>query len=135
MSTYQPDSDISKFNRSESTDWFDVDPETALVVRRALTISEQTDGAFDPTVGPLVKLWNFGPGKKEELTLPAEEEIAKRLEFVGADKLDVRSRPVRDRQRLCGRSGLSFPFGNWPKRLHGFCGWRSHDGWRKSRRW
>ena len=93
MSTYQPDSDISKFNRSESTDWFDVDPETALVVKRALTISEQTNGAFDPTVGPLVKLWNFGPGKKEEATLPAEKEIAKRLESVGADKLDVRTDP------------------------------------------
>ena len=76
MSTYVEDSDISKFNRSTSTQWQDVDAETAAVVARALEISELTNGAFDPTVGPAVNAWNFGPGKKKQPEPPSEERSA-----------------------------------------------------------
>ena len=60
MSTYLPDSDVSRFNGSSETDWIDVSSETAKVIKRALDISEQTRGAFDITIGPLVDLWHFG---------------------------------------------------------------------------
>lgn len=62
MSTYRDDSELSGFNRSRTTDWFPVSPELAGLVREAIRISEMSDGAFDPTVGPLVNLWGFGPG-------------------------------------------------------------------------
>ena len=67
MSTYLEDSDISKFNRADSTDWQSVDPDTVEVVARAIEIAKLTEGAFDPTVGPAVNEWNFGPNKKLSL--------------------------------------------------------------------
>ena len=92
MSTYQPDSDISRFNRSESTDWFDVDSETALVISRSLAISRQTDGAFDITVGPAVNAWKFGPDKSE-FKPPTDEKISELKNRTGYKNLSVRDTP------------------------------------------
>jgi thiamine biosynthesis lipoprotein len=61
MSTYRVDSEISRFNVSESDDWQIVSMELCLAVAESLSISERTSGAFDITVGPLVNLWGFGP--------------------------------------------------------------------------
>ncbi len=94
MSTYKPDSDVSRFNRSESTDWFDVDPETARVVARAMEISELSEGAFDITVAPVVNRWKFGPDKSTaEFTLPDPSEIDELKKRVGYRWLEVRTNP------------------------------------------
>ena len=108
MSTYIADSDVSRFNQSESTDWIAVDAETARVVDRALKISSITDGAFDVTVGPLVSLWKFGAGAKsadgiQVITkdqLPTEAEIAEVQSNVGFEKLSVRSDPPAIRKTV-----------------------------------
>ena len=89
MSTYQPDSDVSKFNRSTSTEWFSVDPLTAQVVMRALEISRQTNGAFDITVGPAVDLWNFGAAESVN-DLPSDQQIQAVLPLVGFSKIEAR---------------------------------------------
>ena len=57
MSTYIDESEISRFNRHRSTEWFPVSAEMVSVVKTAAAVSEATDGAFDITVGPLVELW------------------------------------------------------------------------------
>jgi thiamine biosynthesis lipoprotein len=93
MSTYLEDSDISKFNAAESSEWQSVAPETAAVVARALEICELTDGAFDPTVGPAVNLWNFGPDKESTPKLPDEAQIAEAASLVGYQKIEVRTEP------------------------------------------
>ena len=62
MSTYRPDSELSRFNASTSESWADVSPDTLAVVEAALRVSWLSAGAFDPTIGPLVDLWGFGPG-------------------------------------------------------------------------
>ena len=92
MSTYDPNSELSRFNRSETTDWFSVSPETVEVVQTALEIAERTNGAFDPTVGPVVNLWGFGPNKSRR-NLPADEQIRETLSGVGYAKLQVRNDP------------------------------------------
>lgn len=92
MSTYIEDSEISRFNRAAADSWFDVSPETALVVQAAQSISESTGGAFDVTVGPLVDLWNFGPDRREQ-TLPSDAEVDKARQRVGFAKLSVRKAP------------------------------------------
>jgi len=92
MSTYRDDSEVTRFNKSGSTDWFSVSEETAHVVRRSLEIAEQSDGAFDPTVATLVALWHFDRDKGEP-TLPTDEEIVARLAHVGWQKLEVRADP------------------------------------------
>src|SRR5690554_344718 len=61
MSTYIPDSDLSRLNRSRSGEPQTVPDELMFVLQEAQRISDWTSGAFDVTVGPLVNLWGFGP--------------------------------------------------------------------------
>jgi thiamine biosynthesis lipoprotein len=98
MSTYLPDSEISKFNSQNELDWFGVSPEFAAVVKRARRFSEKTDGAFDVTVGSLVNRWNFGP-HKASLEMPSEAEVARLKQTVGIRLIDVRDEPPALRKR------------------------------------
>jgi len=75
MSTYMPESEISRFNRTPSTDRFRVSLAFAAVVKEALKLSTLTGGAFDPTVLPLSELWGFGNATASE-HFPTPAEIA-----------------------------------------------------------
>lgn len=92
MSTWRPESELSRFNASESLDWFPVSNDTAIVVSEAKRIWKLSDGAFDPTVAPLIKLWHFAddPG---ELTIPPDEEIEKARASIGFADIEVRLDP------------------------------------------
>jgi thiamine biosynthesis lipoprotein len=92
MSTYQRDSEISMFNKSGSTEWFDLSPATAEILSLATDISGRTEGAFDITVGPLVNLWGFGPEKKEA-SVPSDDTITLVRQEIGYGKLSVRLSP------------------------------------------
>ncbi|QDT69034.1 Thiamine biosynthesis lipoprotein ApbE precursor [Planctomycetes bacterium MalM25] len=92
MSTYDPKSELSRFNASDSTGWFEVSAETASVVASALDLAGSTEGAYDPTVGPLVNLWGFGPGKRRTRP-PSEDEISSVKESVGYSSIDTRLDP------------------------------------------
>ena len=92
MSTYLATSEISRFNAFRSQDWFPVSSETAQVAAQALELSALSDGAFDVTVGPLVNLWGFGPGPRQQQP-PSPEAIERALAAVGSDKLAVRLQP------------------------------------------
>jgi thiamine biosynthesis lipoprotein len=89
MSTWQPDSELSMFNDSPSTDWIDASEEFCRVIQAALQVSDFTGGAFDITVGPLVNLWGFGPGNSIRLSPPADELIAATREQVGYQQLQA----------------------------------------------
>lgn len=99
MSTYLKSSEISRFNESESTDWFDVSPELATVVDFAQRVSMTTEGAFDVTVGPLVNAWSFGPEKRTQ-TIPNAEALQKLKESVGYQNLSVRIDPPALRKTI-----------------------------------
>ncbi|MGK2945028.1 MAG: FAD:protein FMN transferase [Desulfuromonadales bacterium] len=93
MSTYDPMSEISRFNNQISTDWFAISDETAQVIELSLTISRLTGGDFDVSVGPLVELWGFGAterGKK----IPAENRINKILARVGYENIRLQRQPA-----------------------------------------
>ena len=92
MSTYLRSSELSRFNNSESTDWFEVSRQTAEVVRLAFEIGEQSGGMLDVTVGSLVDRWNFGPGKHDQ-AVPSDQELAVLKESVGHRFLEVRLDP------------------------------------------
>ena len=67
MSTWKTDSDLSRFNTAVAGTWVAVPPELFKVIEAALKLAEATGGAYDPTVGPLVDLWGFGPaGERRE---------------------------------------------------------------------
>lgn len=92
-STFKPESDVSRFNASQSTEWFPVSETTAQIVQIALDVAQKTGGAFDPTVAPLVDLYRFGPNKSPLVQFPTDEQIAKLRENVGYDKLEARTEP------------------------------------------
>lgn len=67
MSTWKADSDLSRFNIAAAGTWIDWPPELFKVVEASLKLASDTNGAYDPTVGPLVDLWGFGPaGSRRE---------------------------------------------------------------------
>lgn len=74
MSTYDPESELSRFNQSAMNVDMQVSSDLAYVIDQAIMISKMSNGAYDVTVGPLVNLWGFGPGKKLDV-LPSDEEI------------------------------------------------------------
>lgn len=92
MSTYDPNSELSRFNRNPSTDWIAVSPELQQVVADGLQISDLSNGMFDITVGPLVNLWGFGPEPRRDAA-PADAAIAQARERVGYWLLQAREQP------------------------------------------
>ena len=63
MSPYRSGSDLSRFNTSDARDWQPMPPAMCHVASEALRIAQLTEGAFDPTVGPVVARFGFGPIK------------------------------------------------------------------------
>jgi thiamine biosynthesis lipoprotein len=78
MSTYDPESELSRFNRDRSLRPFPVSRPTLEVFALAQQISERSGGAFDVTVGPLVAAWGFGATNRVPAApSPAELEAAR----------------------------------------------------------
>ncbi|CAB3906266.1 FAD:protein FMN transferase [Achromobacter insuavis] len=63
MSTWEAESDISRYNRA-GPGWRELPAAFFHVLRHALALAEDSDGAYDPTVGPLVNAWGFGPWQR-----------------------------------------------------------------------
>ena len=89
MSTYIADSEISKFNSWKQSDPFAISSGFSEVVHRAQNISRLTNGAFDITVMPLVRLWGFGPEFKGDIRIPTDKEINKVKINTGTDQLVI----------------------------------------------
>jgi thiamine biosynthesis lipoprotein len=84
MSNWSETSEVARINREAGRGQIRVHPEVADVLRCAMEVTRQCDGAMDITVEPLVRLWGFLGG---EPRVPAPDEIAKALQRVGADKV------------------------------------------------
>ncbi len=88
ISTYDPNSALSKFNQLQSVQPFPVSQDMADLIISALRVGQRTQGVLDVTVGPLVNLWGFGPDKRPVKT-PTDEQIAAARARVGIDRLHV----------------------------------------------
>lgn len=96
MSTYQQDSEISRFNQLKAANQaVEISQDFAKVVQEAIRLNGITEGALDVTVGPLVNLWGFGPDKRLN-KVPPMEQIKERSAYVGIDKisLKIESKPT-----------------------------------------
>jgi thiamine biosynthesis lipoprotein len=98
MSTYRPDSEISRFNTAPVGEWFPVSADFYMVLSAAMAISWQSDGAYDVTVGPLVNLWGFGPDGSVQRA-PGDAQITSAMARVGQDKLHVDGENYRLRKQ------------------------------------
>lgn len=61
MSHWEPDSELSRFNRLPAGQWQTLSSDFAQVMRLALRMAEQSGGAFDPALGQAIDRWGFGP--------------------------------------------------------------------------
>ena len=100
MSTWQPDSELSRFNRARAGEWVTVSEDLAGVVTLAQDLARQSDGAFDVTVGPLVDLWGFGV--RERRGIPGTKAIAAVAASVGYRFLEARPSPPALRKLVDG---------------------------------
>jgi len=70
------------------------------VTKYAISLASETQGAYDPTIGPLVNLWGFGPNSKREV--PSDAAIAEAKTKVGFDKIDLNSLGYKIRKKVPG---------------------------------
>lgn len=77
---------IDRINENAGITPVKVDDETLFVISKGLEYSALSDGSFDITIGPLVKLWNIGfPGAR----VPSDEEIAEKLSLVDYRQVEI----------------------------------------------
>ncbi|GHU20397.1 FAD:protein FMN transferase [Spirochaetia bacterium] len=79
MSANRAGTDLDRINQNAGLAPVKVDPELIAVLERALAFAEASEGAFDPTVGPLVKLWGIG---SDNARVPAQDEIDSALALI-----------------------------------------------------
>ena len=109
MSVYRPESQISELNRTGGDAWVRVDPKLFHVIASAQDYSRLSQGAFDVTAGPLVRLWGFFDKRGR---LPSPEEEAEVRGRVGYRHLHLD--PARTAVRF-DRQGMEIDLGGIAK--------------------
>ena len=84
LNFYSDDSEVSMINRHAGDKPVKVSSETLEIIEKALYVSENTEGAFDITVGPVVRLWDF-----KNKVIPDEKTIKEKLKIVGYKNIIV----------------------------------------------
>jgi thiamine biosynthesis lipoprotein len=100
MSTWEPGSDISRFNAAPADTWHALPSELFTVLQHAVAVAEDSGGAFDPTIGPVVNLWGFGPDGRR--SVPEPGRLAAELDRCGWQRLVL----DRDGRRALQPGGL-----------------------------
>ncbi|MGA0570851.1 FAD:protein FMN transferase [Variovorax sp. VNK109] len=97
MSHWEPDSDITRFNRSPAGTWHALPAEFFRVLQCALLWADRSGGACDPTVGALVNLWGFGPRADgaNAVTPPSRQAINDVLASSGWHRLELDTQAQR----------------------------------------
>jgi len=95
MSLYKKGSVINNFNVSKSG--IVIDEHLKKVVEKSIETYKQSNGSFDITVKPLVKLWGFGVEKIN--TIPTHKQVKQTLKNVGSGKLQVKGNFLFKKQR------------------------------------
>ena len=99
MSTWDPESEISQFNSWNSKVPFAVSNDFLNVVKKSITISEDTGGLFDPTVFDLMSLWGFGPNPRSGF--PDMEDVNRVLEHTGIGQIEITDSVLVKRNKRC----------------------------------
>jgi len=94
MSHYKVESELSRINRRAAHEPVLVEPRLFALIAKALRFSQESEGAFDITVGPLMKAWGFFRGVAR---VPPRGELARVMKRVGYRhiQLDDKQRTIR----------------------------------------
>lgn len=88
VSTYEPDSEISRFNIQKTTEPYKISDSLKLIVEKSLGVFELSNGAFDITIHPLVNLWGFG-SDGPKWSPPEDYDIRAILNNIGSAGLNL----------------------------------------------
>lgn len=91
FNNYSDSSEITRVNQNAAVAPVEVSQDFFIVLKTALDFARLTGGAFDPTVGPLIKLWGFG----KEPRVPSQEEIEATKELLGWQCVKLEEHAVR----------------------------------------
>ncbi len=86
LSNYRPDSTLERFNAARHTEPIELPAELVALFAVAKTVHAASDGCFDPTVRPLVRLWGFDG---ETPAVPPAAAIEAARAIVGLDQLEL----------------------------------------------
>ncbi|MEN8261933.1 MAG: FAD:protein FMN transferase [Nitrospirota bacterium] len=90
LNYFSDDSEISAINRAAGNHPVKVSRETLDMMKKTLYISEMTNGVFDPTIAPVVSLWNFSKDMSNPL-VPSKNIIASTVKLVDYEKVKIDS--------------------------------------------
>ncbi len=93
FSTYDPESEISRINSDTSQKVFPVSLQFYNLVLKSKLLFEDTDGAFDITINPLMALWNFNTNFSPE-NIPAETDIRETLSIIGMNHISLSNQTI-----------------------------------------
>jgi thiamine biosynthesis lipoprotein len=88
MSTYDPTSEISRLNQQTEVSRVGISADFYQTLQISKRVFDQSGGYFDPTVGPLVDLWGFGP-EGRILQRPTAAQVKQVMTQVGFDQIDL----------------------------------------------
>ncbi|MCF6465370.1 FAD:protein FMN transferase [Clostridium sp. Cult2] len=101
-------SDVSMINKNSGIKPVKVHEDVYYVIQQAKRFATITNGAYEPTIGPLVDLWNItGRDEEERDSIPIEEEIKKNMNLVDYNDLEL----MDDNQVFLKRKGMKLDLG------------------------
>lgn len=86
---------MDAFNRSKTTDWFEISPEIIALLNLGRQVYERSKGCFDLSIAPITELWADSGREHYE---PSQEDIDRTLAQVGMFRLDIDTRNNRIRK-------------------------------------
>jgi thiamine biosynthesis lipoprotein len=99
MSTYIEDSEISHFNALVDTNaTYNISDSFFYVMMQARYVHEITEGAWDGTVKPLIKLWGFEDQSLISRSIPEKKDIDALLSSVGFDQISISEKKYLQKQ-------------------------------------
>ncbi len=88
MSNWEPESELSKFNKSKSLEPIQITEGLRRVIAESIRLGNLSEGKLDVTIGPLINLWGFGPEYRPE-KVPSDEELKQVKSTIGLQYLKL----------------------------------------------
>jgi len=101
FSLYRTESELSRWNAAGEGEWLAVSEDFYRVTEFAIELSHQTHGAFDPTIGPLMELWQLN-SLSASWQPPTTEAIQETKKMIGVSQIELRAAPPA----ILKRSGM-----------------------------